>query len=375
MPTQTIEDPTPNGASPEPGSPHTPRRTATIMDVAAEAGVSYATVSRYLNGNPHVSAKAAERIADAVRQVNYTPNNAARSLVRQRTQTVAFVVHGQPDSIVADPNISTILLNANQTIGNAGYQLVILIADSPEAGRRIARLASSGFADGWILNSFHTGDPLFDVFTRIDAPVAISGVGYGDRIPFPTVDIDNRAASRALTEHLRSCGHRRIAYICGPDYLPCSDERLRGFRDAMGGDADPSLIVRAGEWTRQEGRAAVIRLLGTLGGGAGHDADARRILADHRVDALMCGSDCIAAGAMQYLTGQGVDVPADMAIAGFDDNSDATAMQPQLTTIRQPLAAFGVNLASMVLDQIEGRPIRHTLILPTELVVRGSTAR
>ena len=155
------------------------------MDVAAASGVSYATVSRYLNGNPHVSAKAAERIAAAVKQVNYTPNNAARSLVRQRTQTVAFVVHGQPDSLIADPNISTILLNANQTLGNADYQLITLISVSPAAGARIARLASSGFADGWILNTFHKDDPLFQGFANISVPVAISGVGYGSATPSP----------------------------------------------------------------------------------------------------------------------------------------------------------------------------------------------
>lgn len=128
------------------------------MDVAAASGVSYAIVSRYLNGNPHVSAKAAERIAAAVKQLNYMPNNAARSLVRQRTQTVAFVVHGQPDSLIADP---------------------------PAAGARIARLASSGFADGWILNTFHKDDPLFQGFANISVPVAISGVGYGSATPSP----------------------------------------------------------------------------------------------------------------------------------------------------------------------------------------------
>lgn len=178
------------------------------MDVAAASGVSYATVSRYLNGNPHVSAKAAERIAAAVKQVNYTPNNAVRSLVRQRTQTVAFVVHGQPDSLIADPNISTILLNANQTLGNADYQLITLISVSPAAGARIARLASSGFADGWILNTFHKDDPLFQGFANISVPVAISGVGYGSATPFPTVDIDNRLASRKLTEHMLGRGYR-----------------------------------------------------------------------------------------------------------------------------------------------------------------------
>lgn len=355
-----------------------PRKPATIMDVAAASGVSYATVSRYLNGNPHVSAKAAERIAAAVKQVNYTPNNAARSLVRQRTQTVAFVVHGQPDSLIADPNINTILLNANQTLGNADYQLITLISDSPAAGARIARLASSGFADGWILNTFHKDDPLFQRFANISVPVAISGVGYGSAIPFPTVDIDNRLASRKLTKHMLGRGYRRIAYIIGPPYLPCSDERLLGFQDAMAGDFDPALVIRSDGWTRPDGRNAVVRLLDSLAEPsgsrlAGADASVPELLAEHHIDALICGSDCIAAGAMNYLLDRGVRVPDDIAIAGFDDSADATAMHPQLTTVHQPMDAFGVSLATLVLDQIEGRPFQRTVFLPTEVVARGST--
>lgn len=239
------------------------------MDVAAASGVSYATVSRYLNGNPHVSAKAAERIAAAVKQVNYTPNNAARSLVRQRTQTVAFVVHGQPDSLIADPNISTILLNANQTLGNADYQLITLISVSPAAGARIARLASSGFADGWILNTFHKDDPLFQGFANISVPVAISGVGYGGATPFP---------------------HRR--------------------------HRQPTRFTQAH-------RAYV-----------GARVSANRLY--HRTVVL----------------------------------ADADAMHPQLTTVRQPMDAFGVSLSTLVLGQIEGRPFQRTVFLPTEVLAR-----
>lgn len=380
--TNTIA-PAPASSRPDTPSPAPARRAATLMDVAAASGVSYATVSRYLNGNPHVSAKAAERIAAAIEQVRYTPNNAARSLVRQRTQTVAFVVHGQPDSIIADPNISTILLTANQTLGDAGYQLVTLISDSPQAGARIGRLASSGFADGWILNTFHRGDPLFETFARLDIPVAISGVGYGDTSPFPAVDIDNRAACRTLTRHLRDGGHRRIAYLCGPAYLPCSDERFAGFRETMGADYDAALVVRAADWTRHDGREAIIRLLASLAGTGNADGDApaefgnadiRRVLNEWRIDALMCGSDALAVGAMQYLMAHGIDVPRDLAVAGFDDSAEATALHPGLTTMRQPLAAFGSTLAAMVLDQIEGRARPRTTLLDTELVVRGSTA-
>lgn len=108
---------------------------------------------------------------------------------------------------------------------------------------------------------------------------------------------------------------------------------------------------------------------------AGADADASvpELLAEHHIDALICGSDCIAAGAMNYLLDRGVRVPDDIAIAGFDDSADATAMHPQLTTVHQPMDAFGVSLATLVLDQIEGRPFQRTVFLPTEVVARGST--
>lgn len=351
-----------------------PTRKPTIMDVAAASGVSYATVSRYLNGNPHVSAKAARRIAAAVKATQYTPNNAARSLVRQRTQTVAFVVHGETDSIITDPNISTIMVTANQRLGDAGYQLVTLIADTPQACERIARLASSGFADGWILNSFHTDDALFNTFRDLNVPIAISGVGYGSQSPFPTVDIDNAASSCALTKHMRDNGYRRIAYICGPDFLPCSTERLAGFRTVMGDDFDPSLVVSAADWSRGSGSAAIEQLLSRLAEGSSN-RPASSLLADHHIDALMCGNDCIAVGAMQYLMSHGVRIPDDLAIAGFDDSPDAISSHPQLTTVHQPIEQFGICMADMVLDQLEGRTPQRIHMLDTTVIERESTAR
>lgn len=371
----------------------TPKKP-TIMDVARVSGVSYATVSRFLNGNPHVSPEAAERIAAAVREVNYIPNNAARSLVRQRTQTVAFVMHGEPETITTDPNINTIMVNANRRLGEAGYQLVVLICDTDEAAERIARLVRSGFADGWILNNLHVGDRLFTVFRESNAPVAVSGVGYGGQSPFPTVDIDNHAASTALTRYMLDQGYRRIAYLRGPNFIPCSYGRFEGFRSTMKGLFDPDLVVDAYGWSRADGREAVRLLLAKLAGIRDDDADGNRpdvapdadfagvnpdaldiaqLLRDHGVDAMMCANDCIAAGAMQYLVSHGVRVPQDIAIAGFDDSPDAAASTPPLTTVRQPIGRFGIEMADMVLAQIEGDEPKRIVWLPTEVVPRQST--
>ena len=344
--------------SPEYQTSASPRRKATILDVASAAGVSYATVSRYLNGNPHVSGKAAERIASAIQAVNYIPNKAAQSLVRRRTQTVAFVIHGLPNAITEDPNIMPILLSANRTLSSAGYQLVTLLSDSPHAQERIIHLASGGFADGWIINTYRKGDPFFEALERINVPIAVSGVGYGASTPFPAVDIDNESASYNLTQHVRQRGRRRIAYICGPSSLPCSDTRLRGFRNAMGPDYDPSLVVRARDWTKDDGRDALLRL--------GPDLS-------QRADALICASDCLAAGAMHHLISAGVRIPDDLAVAGFDDGFDALATHPQLTTVHQPLADYGVALSTMILNQIENHTFERTVLLPTSLVTRAST--
>lgn len=403
-------------------------RKPTIMDVARVSGVSYATVSRFLNGNPHVSPEAAERIAAAVRSVNYIPNSAARSLVRQRTQTIAFVMHGDAETITTDPNINTIMVNANRRLGEAGYQLVILIADTDEATARITRLVRSGFADGWILNNLHVDDNLFAVFREANAPVAISGAGYGDQSPFPAVDIDNRAASVELTRYLRAKGHRRIAYLRGPDFIPCSGKRFEGFRETMGGDFDPDLVVDADDWSRASGRAAIRTLLRQLAGaadesthagdgiftatdrtdpagadgtgngdgrtdatsvsnmlgGTGHitdhtasgaaptPTDISGLLRAHGIDAIVAANDCLAAGAMQYLVSRGVRVPQDVAFAGFDDSPDAAAANPPLTTVRQPIGRFGVEMADMVLTQIEGGEAPGVVWLPTEVVPRAS---
>lgn len=340
----------------------------TIMDVAREARVSYATVSRFLNGNPHVSPAAAERIRKAVKAVRYVPNNAARSLVTQRTETIAFVMHGDAATITTDPNVNTILVAANQAVSAAGYQLVSLIADSPEASDRIASLARAGFADGWILNSMHIDDPLFQVFADLDIPVAVSGASYGDASPFPCVDIDNRAAAAAITEYLKGKGHRRIACIAGPSYIPCSRERLEGFRDAMGEDYDETLVIEADGWGRSNGRDAVRTLWERFERGQAGDYDAPH----YGIDALACGNDCLAAGAMLELGLRGVDVPGDIAVTGFDDSPDAEAARPALTTVHQPIERFGVELADMVLAQIEGREPKRLVRVETGLVMRDS---
>ena len=124
------------------------QKKPTIRDVARLAGVSYGTVSRYLNGNTHVSQDAAERIAAAITKSQYTPNNAARSLAQRRTLTVALIIQVESNETIAQASMSRAMAGANQVLGDAGYQMVTLIANSEDSTRRIAQLVQSEFRTG-----------------------------------------------------------------------------------------------------------------------------------------------------------------------------------------------------------------------------------
>ena len=143
------------------------QKKPTIRDVARLAGVSYGTVSRYLNGNTHVSQDAAERIAAAITKSQYTPNNAARSLAQRRTLTVALIIQVESNETIAQASMSRAMAGANQVLGDAGYQMVTLIANSEDSTRRIAQLVQSDFSDGYLLFSLSEDSMLANTFASV----------------------------------------------------------------------------------------------------------------------------------------------------------------------------------------------------------------
>ncbi len=330
-----------------------PPRRPTINDVAAAAGVSRGTVSRVLNGGRDVSDTAQDAVERAMRKTGYIVNQHARSLVTQRSQSVAFILSEPQDRLFEDPNFNVLLHGCTQALARHDITLLLTLAGSQEDRKRLGRYLTAGHVDGALLVSTHTGNPLIAELLGRGLPVVACGKPLGYERSVAYVAADDRDGAHQMVSYLRSTGRRRIATITGPLDTPGGVERLAGYRDAVG-DVDPVLVVN-GDYTRAAGEAAMEQLLEQA----------------PDLDAVFVASDLMAAGALTVLQRLGRRVPEDIAIGGFDDSHIATTTHPNLTTIRQPYPRISTEMVRLLLSMIEGES-PAAVIVPTELVIRGS---
>jgi DNA-binding LacI/PurR family transcriptional regulator len=323
--------------------------------VASRAGVSRATVSRVVNGSQTVAPHLREVVMRAVDALGYVPNQAARSLVTQRTDAIALVV-SEPESRIFsdDPYFAGIIHGVSQELEPADKQLVLIMAASGASHERVERYAAGGHVDGVMLFSIHGADPLPATLMRMGMPVVCNGRPLV-RTSLPYVDAENEAGAARAVRHLLEIGRRRIATIAGPQDMVAGLDRLAGYRSALR-DSDRRSIVAVGDFTRESGAVAMRQLL----------AD------DPAIDAVFAASDLMADGALRTLRQAGRRVPDDVAVVGFDDNTVAAFADPPLTTVRQPILDIGRNLARQLLRLAAGEAIEPALVLPTELVIRES---
>ncbi len=334
-----------------------PARRPTVWAVAAAAGVSKTTVSRVLTGSPRVSAEARAAVEQAIEQLGYVPNRAARSLVTRRTDTIALIVSESESRLFSEPFFAGTVRGISEELAHTDYAFVLLSAEGDTA--RIERYIMNGHADGMILMSLHKQDPLLQLLTRTHTPVVMSGRPFaGDNIPY--VDADNRAAAARAVQHLIATGRQHIATISGPADMPVGVDRLEGFRDALPTGAKRSWrrMVAHGDFSEESGERAMRELLERA----------------PELDAVFAASDLMAVGALRALRASGRKVPDDVALVGFDDSHAARLTDPQLTTVRQPMEEIGRSLARLLLTQLRNPGKRPaSLIVPTELVVRDSS--
>ncbi len=331
-------------------------RRPTIKDVAVAAGISHATVSRYLNKRSYVSAASGAAIEAAIRKVGYVPNRTARSLVRQHTQAVAFIVREHPDLFFADPNLSRMAIGANAALSAAGYQMFMLIVDTDDSADRIVDIILGGFVDGAVLVAMQHNDPVAVALSSSATPLVTASTPLQDSTT-PSVDTDNAGGATAITRRLLATGRKRVAEIRGPGAVPVSALRHAGFVEALGDAYDERLVATADEWTFAAGSAAMARLLDRA----------------PEVDGVVAASDLLASGAMAVLRSRGRCVPDDVGVVGFDDSPWATQTHPQLSTVRQNSHATGVRMAEILLQQFAGEDFTgHHEILPNEVIWRGS---
>ena len=336
---------------------------ATSNDVARLAGVSRSTVSRTLSDSPRVNEATKARVRKAVAALGYEPDLAARSLVNQRSRTIALAFGGGswPFSDLSGLNnlfYLSVLREIERAAAEHEFDLLLPPEPGGPSGTGYLRRLRAHKAAGVILRA-RPHDPRAIALIDAGEPVVlIDSGGVEDRCT--QVRSDNTAATHQLTEHLISLGHRRIAVIAGPLDDPMCIDRLAGVRQALARAAipeDPDLI-KVADWSIEGGYSVVRQLL--------HDG----------VDftAVAAQSDIMAIGAMRALDEQGRRVPDDVSVCGFDDLEFAAFTNPPLTTARQDAAGMGRTALTALVARIENPDARpEAIVLPVRLVVRAST--
>jgi LacI family transcriptional regulator len=333
----------------------------TSADVAAMAGVSRTTVSFVLNQRPDVKIpdETRRRVVDAAAQLGYQPNASARQLAGGRSHILALVLHQSPEQVASDAVLAETLRGLSAAARAGGFRVMVelLAPEGPDAS--YSSLLRAQHADGLIVSGPRSDDPSLLELVRDGFPVVLQG-SMPD-VSVQSVDVDNVAGARGAVEHLLSLGHRRIACITNaPLVYTAAQDRLAGYTEALtaaGIDCDPILITEA-DFDAPSGHLAMARLL-----------------ARTTFDAVFVASDVVALGAIGALREAGKRVPDDVSIVGFDDIPLAAYFDPPLTTVRLPAFELGQAAGRALVERLADRAIPYRTLLPTELIVRGSTSR
>ena len=334
------------------------RERPTLEAVARRAGVSRATVSRVVNGSTTVAVAIRDAVNQAVEELGYVPNQAARSLVTQRTDSIALILPETANRVFSDDLFfPAFIRGVSMEVEASDKQLVLMMAGSAASHDRVERYAMAGHVDGVMFASMHGADPLPGSLARLGIPVVCSGRPMSPpSTPIPYVDVDHYGGVSQAVQHFLGSGRRRIATIAGPQDMVAGIDRLSGYRAALDA-AGLAAHTAIGDFTRESGVRAMEQLLRE----------------DPAVDAVFVASDMMAHGALKALKDAGRRVPEDVAVIGFDDFEISRYSDPPLTTVRQPIVDMGRTMARQMFGLVQDEPnVPQAVVLPTELVVRAS---
>ena len=334
---------------------------ASITDVAKLAGVSTATVSRVVSAAPYaVSPATRARVLDAARALDYVPNALAQGLSKSYSPVVGVIVHD-----ITDPYFAEVVRGVEDAASVGGF-LVVTCSSDRIAERELSyvRLLRSMRAATLIFAGSGLADPALNAqVAKHVAAMRAYGAAVVHLSPHADgeadIGVDNAAGIAGIIAALVELGHGRIAFLAGPTSLYVSRQRLDGYRRGLteaGIPYDENLVVSTG-FNREGGALGIDALLAS----------------EVPFTAVCAANDLLALGAMQRLAELGIDVPGELSVAGFDDIATAAMATPGLSTVRLPLHEIGrraFGFAEQVLAG--GAPARE--VLPTELVLRGSTA-
>jgi DNA-binding LacI/PurR family transcriptional regulator len=327
---------------------------ATIRDVARKAGVSVATISRFLNDTAPLAAETAQRVKLAMEELNFTPHPIARNLATKRTNTLGLLLLD-----IGGNYYTPLLRGIEATSSDAGYDLLIHSTRTQLSGNRLHRALNEHNTDGLLVFIDALDTPELTRLNGIGFPVVMMHQSAPASLNIPVVTIENQTGSFQIVDHLISVHHRkRVAFLRGPENNEDSDSRELGYRQALkknGIACDPALISRGGFET--EGAYKAVK-----------DLLARNV----QFDAIFTGDDDSAIGVLDALKQSGLTVPGDVSIAGFDNSIFANLLTPPLTTVSAPIEEVGREAVRQLIHLIRGEEAEPRIILPTEMIIRQS---
>ncbi|MBN1673650.1 MAG: LacI family DNA-binding transcriptional regulator [Kiritimatiellae bacterium] len=330
-----------------------------IHDVAREAGVSAATVSRVLNRGS-VSDETRGKVLHSISKLGFIPDARASNLKSRRQSSIGLIA-----TDITNPIVPVGVQAIHDFVQDRGYSLQLGISNGRPARelqimKRMAEGRVAGLILGW--SEGETDAACLQYLCEIvrnGIPIVLQGRNTGG-VEADQVSVDNAKGVRAAASYLLRTGRGKVAFVAGPRGQFATETRFAGYRDALAAKQAPLREERIvfGDWSRENGRKAMARLLA---------------LADPP-DGVVCGNDLIAVGAIETLEEQGRAVPRDVAVVGFDDIELASLVRPRLTTVAQPQRRISELTARLLIDRIEGRVSgepREILIEP-DLIVRES---
>ncbi|MDX1934604.1 MAG: LacI family DNA-binding transcriptional regulator [Capsulimonadales bacterium] len=337
-------------------------RSVTIQDVARACGVSPTTVSLVLNNSSRrISAETRERVLRYVRETRYQPSALARGAAVKRLSTIG-VLSGFGGSHYLHYSYYLQVLGGVMEYAQARQLNLLVLNENLWSGEMSElRLHIDGRCGGLLLIGPREKNQLLPALTERGIPFVVVGKEKEDQA-FTCVDVDNRQGAKTVTEYLLRQGHRRIALFRGSLLGFFDDERYAGYRDALSEanlPFDPTLVFDSElSYSEYGGQDMARQML--------------RLPPRQRPTAIFCGSDQIAYGVLDVFREQGIRVPKDVSLIGFDDERKAAMTDPPLTTLRQPYETIGARASQLLIERIEGAESGVQDFLPGELVVRQS---
>jgi DNA-binding LacI/PurR family transcriptional regulator len=328
------------------------KNITTIRDVARLAGVSVATVSRYLNHPSSLTEATALRVKSVMEELHFTPHPVARNLATQRTNAIGLVMND-----IGGDFFTPLLEGVIQVTEREGFNLLIFTSNNPQQSN--PTLLNPVYTDGFLifLDSLRPDD--LERIDKTGKPLVLIHQSSPKSLAIPTVTIENKSASRRLVSHLiEEHGRRKIVFLRGPEGNEDSFWRETGYLEALSAHDLPvdQNLISVGGYDRFTAKEAI------------HTLIRNQII----FDSVFSGDDDAAIGVLQALKEEGKAVPKDVSVVGFDDQRLALFLYPPLTTVHAPTEQVGMLAAKQLIKKIRGLPVEDIVLLPTELVIRES---